>query len=464
MTKSLSATIWTPRLKPGSGPVYLAIADALEADIASGKLPPGTRLPPQRALADSLGIDFTTVTRAYAEARGRGLLTGKVGQGTFVRGGRTLSRAGFPAEGRVDLSMNLPPRFSDAALVGRLWRDIGALEEEGLDLLLQYQAPGGALADRQAAMKWLGARLPDLGVDRLIIAPGAQSALFAITGLLAAPGDVIAAEALCYPGFRALAAQARLTLAPVAMDEEGLLPDALESVCVKHKPKALYLTPTLHNPTTATMTLARRQAVIAVARRHNLVLIEDDAYGMLASNAPPPLAMLAPDMTWHIAGLAKCLSPSLRLAYCAVPGARAASRLSAAIRATAAMASPLTAAIARNWIENGTAIQLLSAIRKESAARRALAARLLPPALIRCADGFHIWLTLPPPWTRGEFLTRLTPLGIGAVASDAFALTDPPEALRLGLGAPQTQDELAHGLAVIADLLAEPPALSSHVV
>ena len=463
MTKTAAATIWTPRLKPGSGPLYLAIADALQADIASGKLAVGTRLPPQRALADSLGIDFTTVTRAYAEARGRGLLTGKVGQGTFVRAAKAASRTA-PGEGRVDLSMNLPPRFSDAALVGRLWRDIAGLEEDGLDLLLQYQAPGGALADRRAAVEWLTPRLPDLAVDRLVIAPGAQSALLAITSLLAAPGDIIAAEALCYPGFRALAAQARFALAPVAMDDEGILPDVLDKLCQQKKPKALYLTPTLHNPTTATMSLARREAVIAVARRRNLVLIEDDAYGMLAEKSPPPLAALAPDITWHVAGLAKCLSPALRLAYCAAPDVRAALRLAAAIRASAAMASPLTAAIARSWIENGTAAQLLSAIRKESAARRVLAAQFLPSAQVRGSDGFHIWLTLPPPWTRGEFLTRLTPLGIGAVASDAFALTDPPEALRLGLGAPQTQEELAHGLAVIADLLAEPPALSSRVV
>jgi DNA-binding transcriptional MocR family regulator len=313
-------------------------------------------------------------------------------------------------------------------------------------------------------MAWLRSRLPDIAANCLVIAPGAQSALFAITTMLARPGDIVAAEALCYPGFRALAAQARLQLAPVAMDDEGLLPDALESVCVGQKPKALYLTPTLHNPTTATMSVGRRQAVIAVARKHNIVLIEDDAYGMVAEKSPPPLAALAPDITWHVAGLAKCLSPALRLAYCAAPDPRAALRLSAAIRATAAMASPLTAAIARVWIENGTAMQLLSAIRQESAERRALAVRLLPPGQFKGHDGFHLWLNLPAPWTRGEFLARLTPLGIGAVGSDAFALTDPPQALRLGLGAPQTQDELAHGLAVIADLLREPPALSSRVV
>jgi len=464
MVKTAAATIWTPRLRADSGPVYLAIADALEADIANGRLAQGTRLPAQRALAERLGINFTTVTRAYDEARGRGVLTSKVGQGTFVRS-RASSRTALSAEGRVDLTMNLPPRFSDPALVSRLWRDIASLEEAGgLNLLLQYQAPGGSAEDRQAAAEWLRPRLPDIAVDRLVIAPGAQSALFAIATSLAAPGDTIAAENLCYPGFRALAAQARLTLAPVAMDEQGLLPEALENVCQQKKPKALYLTPTLHNPTTATMSLARRQAVIAVARRNSLLLIEDDAYGMLAERAPPPLAALAPDITWHVAGLAKCLSPALRLAYCAAPDPRAALRLSAAIRAIAAMTSPLTAAIARNWIENGTAAQLLSAIRRESAERRALAVRLLPPAQFRGSDGFHLWLTLPARWTRGEFLARLTPLGIGAVPSDAFALSAPPEALRLGLGAPRTKDELAHGLAVIADLLGEAPALSSGVV
>jgi DNA-binding transcriptional MocR family regulator len=464
MVKTVAATMWTPRLKSDCGPVYLAIADALEGDIASGRLAQGTRLPPQRVLAERLGIDFTTVTRAYAEARGRGLLSSKVGQGTFVRS-RAAPRTKLSVEGGVDLSMNLPPRFSDPALVSRLWRDIGTLEEEGgLDLLLQYQAPGGSPEDRRAAVQWLHPHLPDIAADRLVIAPGAQSALFAIATSLAAPGDTIAAESLCYPGFRALAAQARLTLAPVVMDEQGLLPEALDSVCLQKKPKALYLTPTLHNPTTATMSVARRQAVIAVARRHSLFLIEDDAYGMLAERAPPPLAALASDITWHVAGLAKCLSPALRLAYCVVPNPRAALRLSAAIRATAAMASPLSAAIARNWIENGTAAQLLSAIRRESAERRALVARLLPSAQFRGSDGFHVWLTLPAPWTRGEFLARLTPLGIGAVPSDAFALSAPPEALRLGLGAPRTKDDLAHGLAVIADLLGEPPALSSRVV
>ena len=125
-----------------AGRFYLAIAGAIAADIAAGRLQPGTRLPPQRALADALGIDFTTVTRAYAEAGKRGLVEGRVGHGTYVR--LRQSRPA-PAAGRaVDISMNLPPRFEDAALNARMQTGIKTVSDEGLDLLLAYQDPGGA--------------------------------------------------------------------------------------------------------------------------------------------------------------------------------------------------------------------------------------------------------------------------------------------------------------------------------
>ena len=85
MPKAPHATFWMPALGRDGGPVYLAIAEAIAADIDEGRLLPGMRLPAQRALAEALGIDFTTVTRAYAEAGKRGLVEGRVGHGTYVR-------------------------------------------------------------------------------------------------------------------------------------------------------------------------------------------------------------------------------------------------------------------------------------------------------------------------------------------------------------------------------------------
>lgn len=461
---SKSEISWKPAIRKADGPVYLAIADALSADVLSGRLAPGVRLPPQRALADALGIDFTTVTRGYAEARKRGLVDGRVGQGTYVR----LRRAAGVREtgGLVDMSMNLPPRFEDPALEGRMWDGVDALRRsDGLDLLLRYQEPGGAGRDRAAGAAWLQSRLPGVGVDRVLVSPGAQGALLAIISLLAPAGSTICAEFLAYPGLRSLAAHLKLQLVGAPMDADGPIPEALDEICAIHQPKAFYCNPTQHNPTTRTIPLARREALIAIARKRQIPIIEDDAYGFLPLKAPPPFAALAPDLTYYIAGLAKCLAPALRIAYLAAPDLRAASRVAAAIRATAATASPLTAAIASSWIEEGVAVQILSAIRRETTARASIAAEILRgQEMLSDPECFHLWLTLPAPWTRGEFAARLRASGVGVVTSDAFALGAPPEAVRIGLGASENRQALRKSLSVLADLLAQTPAEASTVV
>ncbi|VTZ48297.1 Uncharacterized HTH-type transcriptional regulator RHOS4_30730 [Methylocella tundrae] len=461
----IDAGVWTPSIRKAAGPLYLAIADAIAADILTGALAGGVRLPPQRTLADSLGIDFTTVSRAYAEARRRGLIEGRVGQGTYVRQKRAAPQGG-PASGLIDMSMNLPPRFDDPALSSRMWEAMAKLEaSHGLGLLMRYQEPGGASADRAAGAHWLAERLPGVSSERVLVAPGAQGALLAILSLIAAPGETICAEALTYPGFRALAAHLRIKLTEVAIDTEGVVPEAFDAICRKERPKALYCTPTLHNPTTATMSLGRREALAALALRHKVPIIEDDAYGLLPKHGPPPLAALAPDLVYHVAGLGKCLSPALRIAYLVAPDARMAARLAGAIRATMGMASPLTAAIATRWIDDGVAEAALAAIRKETAARRTIVAEKLPIAARGAnKEAFHLWLRLPAPWTRGEFVSLLRTAGVSVVASDAFALSAPPEAVRLGLGAAATRQELAQSLEIIADLLAQSPAMSSTVV
>jgi DNA-binding transcriptional MocR family regulator len=464
--KVIKTSAWTPAVSKSDGPVYVAIADAIAADIQSGRLAPGMRLPPQRALAERLGIDFTTVTRAYTEARQRGLVEGKVGQGTYVRIRRPASNAAPVTGVPADMSMNLPPQFDDPALAGRMWRDIADLEANGrLSLLMRYVEAGGAAPDRSAGANWLSRRLPSITSDRVLVAPGAQSSLLALTTLLASPGDTIFVEALTYPGFRALAAHLRIELVGLAMDQEGIDPDAFTAACRHHKPKALYCTPTHHNPTTATMSAGRRDAIAAVARQHGVTIIEDDAYGFVPGAALPPIATLAPELTYYVATLAKCLSPALRIAYLAAPDLRKAGRLAAALRATAAMASPLTAAVATRWIEDGTAEAVLSAIRAEAIARQRAAARILHANVFAAQpESFHLWLSLNAPWTRGEFAGRLRSSGVGVVISDAFAASKPPEAVRISLGVAPTRTDAIRGLEAIADLLVESPAVSSMVV
>jgi len=294
---------WTPSLPANRGPMYQAIADAIAGDIQAGRLSPGDRLPTMRALASWLGIDFTTVTRAYSEAARRELVDTEVGRGTFVRK-RPLPPPRTVTVGAVEMSMNHPPEFNDTTLYARMWQSMRGVEAIGPDLLMRYQPPGGTPYNRDVGTRWLSPHIPGLSSDRLIVCSGEQGGLHAVLGLLMGPGDTLAVEALTHPGIRALAALLRIRLVPVAMDEQGVIPEALETVLREHGPKAFYCMPTLHNPTSITLSLARREAVAAVATRYEVPIIEDDDYGAIAELSPPPLAALAPHLTYHIAGLA----------------------------------------------------------------------------------------------------------------------------------------------------------------
>jgi DNA-binding transcriptional MocR family regulator len=455
---------WTPRLPANRGPMYQAIADAIAEDIQSGRLSAGDRLPPMRALASWLGIDFTTVTRAYSEAARRELVDTEVGRGTFIRK-RPLPPPRTVTVGAVEMSMNHPPEFNVPALYARMWQSMRGIEGAGPELLMRYQPPGGSPYDREVGARWLAPRIPDLSPERVLVSSGVQGSLHAVLGMLLSPSDTLAVEALTYPGIRALAALLRIRLVPVAMDEHGLIPDALETVLREEGPKAFYCMPTLHNPTSTTLSLARREAVAAIATRYGVPIIEDDDYGALHESAPPPLAALAPQLTYHIAGLSKCLSPALQMAYLVAPDAWTAARLTSVLRATAGTVSALSAAVASHWIEDGTASLVMQAIREESAERREIARRILPHTqLIMPKEGFHIWLRLPQFWTSGEFVGGLRHAGIGIVGREAFSVGPSPEAVRIALGVNASRQQLADGLGMVADLLTQAPMMSAAVV
>jgi len=457
--------VWTPEIKATGMPRYIAIADAIARDIATGRLAAGDRLPPQRSLAQLLNIDFTTVARGYVEAQNRGLVSSTVGRGTFVTAAPAPKPRAAPPARRpvpVDFSMNLPPEPDDLELLARMQ---AGLERVSQDLvpLLRYQGFGGSPDAKDAASSWLGRRGLVPSQERLFVAAGAHAALHAIFSAVAKPGEIILAEAITYPGARSLAAQLGIRLAGLPMDGEGIDPEALADACVRLKPKALYLNPTLQNPTTITVPVARRMEIADVARRFKLTIIEDDAYGFIPAHAPAPFAALAPELTWHVAGLAKCFGAGLRCAYVVAPDARAAWSFAAAARATTIMASPLTVALATHWIEDGTGDSILRFIRKEAAARQAIAAEVLAPLSFQSDPlSFNLWVPLPSPWTRSAFVGQMRAMGIGIVASDAFTVEgDPPEAVRVCLGGPTKRPEIRSALEFMAHALMESPALAS---
>ena len=289
---------WNPTISEATGPIYLRIVEALSSDIASGRLVRGQQLPTHRALAKSLDVDLTTVTRAYGEARRRGLLDAHVGQGTFVSETSARAASDMPYQVKIDLSMNVPPHPVEANLDVRITHGLAAIRNQtGLTAFLNYQPPGGSDEERAAAADWLRRRVPQASADRLIVYPGSQAILFNVLLSLTSPGDVVLTEQLTFPGIKAAAAKLGVRLVGVEMDAEGIQPDALKNACRLHQPKAVYLIPTLHNPTTATLSPARRKAIAAIIRASGAFLIEDDAYGWLDPTASP-IANLIPERSY----------------------------------------------------------------------------------------------------------------------------------------------------------------------
>jgi DNA-binding transcriptional MocR family regulator len=451
---------WTPQLPAGTLPLYVAIADAIAGDAESGRLAPGTRLPTHRALAVTLGVDVTTVSRAYAEARRRGLVVGHVGRGTYVRGARPpmMSRQAAPF---IDLTVNLPPEPSDTcdAAMRRSLAEVA--RSPGLASLLAYAPVGGSVEHREAGSAWCADRGVAASVDRVIVCGGAQQALTAILSAHCEPGDVVLTEALTYPGFLAAIRILRLRAVGVAVDRDGLIPDALAQACKAHRPKMLLSTPTLQNPTASVMPTARRRRIATLLRDRGVGLVEDETYAPLVPDAPRPLATLVPELSYYVSSFSKAVTPALRTAFVVAPSAAHAVRLSPHLQATGWLAPPLMTEIAARWITSGVAATIVAERRSEAGARQALLRTQLGlPRGAGSQHALHHWLELPRQWERAaDFVDALRRRGVLVTSGDAFAVdpTQPSRAVRVSLGAASSRDVLSSALETIAALLREHP-------
>ncbi|WP_073127711.1 aminotransferase-like domain-containing protein [Palleronia salina] len=449
---------WTPTLRADGAARYLQLADAIAEGVSDGTLSVGDRLPPQRRLADRLGIDFTTVSRGYAEARRRGLISSHVGRGTFVA--RPADAPEQPEARRrsdVDLTMNLPPEPQDPALLERMQEGLQTVSANLVNLL-RYQSATGGQIDKDAASTWLSLRGLVPSLDRIAVTPGAHPTMLAILMGLTRPGDTILCEAVTYPGLRGIAGRLGLTLVGLPMDAEGIEPDALDDAIRRHAPKALYLNPTLQNPTTRTISRARRERIAEVIIAHKLPLIEDDAYGFIPPSPPAPLASFAPDLVWHIGGLAKCIGAGLRLAYTVAPNSHAARELAHHLKVISVMPSPLNMALATRWITDGTADRIRRFIREETAARQEIAAQVLAQSTYEShPHAFNIWLRLPPGHGRAAVIGRMAGTGLGIMPSDAFTVSGAPcESLRVCLGGQVSRKDLRDSLGLLAYVTSSP--------
>lgn len=398
-------TIWHPDLAEDGRPKYRALADTLAADIRAGRLAPGTRLPPQRDLAYRLGVTVGTVGRAYEIVTQAGLATGEVGRGTFVRTNDAVPRTGM-TEARLGLTDPLRDRPGSTVVPMRsnLPADIGqeveivaaagrVMGRTSLGRLGAYIGTGGSGSDsnRAAAATWIARSGVDADPESVVITGGAQTAIATaiITG--SKPGDLIVAGELTYPSVSDLGRLLDRRVAGLAIDGDGIRPDAFARACRERSPALLFDVPTLHNPTCSVMPADRRNEIVAIARANGVRIIEDEVYAnvLAADERPPAFAALYPEGTFLITGMSKSVAPGLRCGFLASP-AQSAARARATHYNLTLGSAPLMADIATDLIETGVAVDLIARQRREIAARKALAADLLPDAIYLTAEGAPI--------------------------------------------------------------------------
>lgn len=464
-------TKWQPDLAALSGPRYVAIAEALARDIDAGRLKAGERLPTHRDLAWTLGVTIGTVSRAYAEAERRGLINGEVGRGTFVRLPQGRERLLLPSDeetadasaneasgGEIRLNFAFPPPCGEDRYFGPALKALA--DDPILPSLFQYLPHSGLPRHRAIGAAWLKRSGVEVEPRDLVLTAGAQNAIAVCLASVTQPGDRVLCAQLEYAGLPALARHYGLRLDGVAIDEEGILPDALETACHSGGAKVLYCVPTYQNPTTGIMSEARRREIVAVAERNGLTIIEDDIFGLLSEETHTPLQALAPERTVFLTSLSKIIAPALRIGYLAGPRALT-DRLATAMRAICWMAVPLTAELASRWIEDGTADEILAARRREAAARRALALEILGRWTPQASPGaVMLWLPLPEPWRSSDFAAEaqrrgvvVTPAEVCAVGRHTVA-----HAVKVSLGPPRDRAELEEGLRRIAAVLEDGPS------
>ncbi|MCI8213011.1 GntR family transcriptional regulator [Pseudomonas sp. S25] len=416
---------------------YKSLVDAFAADIRSGRLPPGTRLPTHRTLAAAEGLALVTASRVYAELEAMGLVSGEAGRGTFVRETSLPLGHGIDqpevATGVIDLNFNYPSLPGQADLLRNALRQL-ALSGD-LESLLRYQPHAGRTHERASVARHLLSRGLTVKSEQVLLVNGAQHGLAVALMALFKPGDVVAADALTYPGFKVLAESLSLEVLPIPVTASGPDFDVLEKLCRKRTVRGIYSMPTLHNPMGWVMDIEQRERLVSVARRHELQIIEDAAYAFLALDPPPPLGELAPERTVYVSGLSKSVATGLRFGFIAAPVSLV-GPLERVIRATTWNTAGVMTAIAIGWLEDGTVSTLEAQKRTDAQARQLLADELL--CGLNCVShpcSYFTWLPLAEDARADQVAASLMRENISVSTAEPFAVSaQVPHAIRLALG------------------------------
>ncbi len=448
--------MWNPKELNTDKTLYVAIVDAIEIDIEKGLLKPGDKMPTQRHIAEVIGVNLTTVTRAYNLAKKKGLLSAVTGKGTFVA---------YNSEETWPKIATDRDKIIDFGLVGALKIEHQEVNKIIADLalnnniseLLDYIPSNGLYEHRLSGKKWIARHGYNVDVDDIIICSGVMHAINCCLSSLFKFEDKIAVESLTFTGFINAAQLNNIKLESVEMDEEGMKPESLEILCKKQKIKGIYLMPNLQNPTATTMSYERKKALSLIIKKYDLILIEDDVYNIFDETFIP-ISSFIPDQSIYICGTSKNLYAGLRIAYSVVPQ-KYHKKFLHTVTTTVWMAPPISSEIVSQLIIRGVADEIVKTKRKIINDRLKITKRILKKYDVHGAENSQfVWLKLPKTISALEFEHLALLNKVRIIASNKFVVGHGalPNAVRISFANVKSNKVLITGLERLVQILEEP--------
>ncbi|MCJ2147208.1 PLP-dependent aminotransferase family protein [Bacillus sp. B19-2] len=442
---------WKPERKALKRPFYESIATLLEEDIKNGYLAPGTKLQPQRELADFLDLNFTTITRAYKVCKIKGLIYAVTGKGTFVSPSAARS---------ITISRNKITNCIDLGLVAS-FEETNEIVAEAiqqvtnkhyLEQLLNYNDPTGIPHQKTAGLNWMKSLGIQTDQEHISIVSGAQNALAVSLTALFEPGNRIATDLYTYANFIDLAKMHQIQLVPIVGDEYGMLPNELDKQCTQLNIHGIFLMPSCCNPTTVMMSDVRKKEIAEVIRKHRLLLIEDDIHAFMTagiiSDYQEPMFNLLPEQSVYICSTSKSICSGLRVAYIAY-GDALREKILQAIFNINVKTSSFDAEVVTELILSGEAHDIVSRKKQLAQSANDIYSEYFPEKELNGHPlSFYRWLSIKNLNDGLQMETDLKKHGIRVFHSDRFlsGSTPPHKYLRIALSSTKSLDELRTGL------------------
>lgn len=446
---------WKPDLSKTTGPKYLALVKLLEEDVQNGTLKAGTKLPPQRELADFLNVNLSTISRAFKLCEQKGLLSASVGSGTFISSGATTDPVlicGSENAKLIEMGAIIPVVENNGKV--KEYMEKMLKKPDSLDLL-SYGVPEGTIRHREAGVEWL--RKSGFHTDRehIVLAAGGQNALTACLGAFFERGDKIGTDPLTYPGVKTAAKLLGIHLIPVQSRNHEMTEEGIQYAIQNENIKGLYVIPDFHNPTTHIMSVETRKMIARIAKGKNLLVIEDGLNNLLEEKPVPPIASFAPDHIVYLSSLSKTISAGLRTAFIHVPH-RYRQELITTLYSMNIAISPLLATVSAGLIEEGIADEIIVERKKKIIERNLIVNELLAGCPVAGELTCPLrYIQLPEHFTGKSFEARAKAAGVQVYGAERFAIGNKPvpNTIRIAVTTPTNIAELSKGVKSLKNLL-----------